>query len=82
MFEGTEYRLSDLADAVDADAQRERLEKELAELDKSIGALEGRLANPGYTEKAPAHLVEQTREELAQKLRDRESVQTALDALG
>lgn len=82
VFEGSEYKLSDLADAVDSGAQRERLEKELADLDKSIAALEGRLNNPGYTQKAPAHLVDQTRAELTQKQADRDSVRASLDALG
>jgi valyl-tRNA synthetase len=39
--------------------------KEKADLEKSIKALEGRLSNPGYTEKAPPHLVQQTRDEHA-----------------
>ncbi len=82
VFEGSEYKLSDLADAVDSGAQRERLEKELADLDKSISALEGRLNNPGYTQKAPAHLVDQTRAELTQKKVDRDSVRASLDSLG
>jgi valyl-tRNA synthetase len=82
VFEGSEYKLSDLADAVDSGAQRERLEKELADLDKSISALEGRLNNPGYTQKAPAHLVDQTRAELTQKQADRDSVRASLDSLG
>jgi len=82
VFEGVEHSLSGLADELDAGAQRERLEKELADLDASIHALEGRLSNPGYTEKAPAHLVEQTRAELAQKQQDRGSLAAALDALG
>ena len=65
MFEGAESWLSDLADAVDAGMERQRLEKEIAEKRKSIGVLEGRLANPGYAERAPAAMVQQTREQLA-----------------
>jgi len=45
--------------------ETERLEKRKAELQKNIKALTGRLANKGYTEKAPAHLVEETRQQLA-----------------
>ncbi len=51
--------------AADTEAERQRLEKRLAELDKSIAAFRGRLANKGYVDKAPAHLVQQTRDELA-----------------
>ena len=82
VFEGSEYRLSDLADAVDASVEKERLTKELADLEKSIKGLEGRLSNPGYTDKAPEHLVNQTRAELEQKKQDRDSMKASLDKLG
>ncbi|MEM8874481.1 MAG: valine--tRNA ligase [Planctomycetota bacterium] len=39
--------------------------KRKAELERKIKAMQGRLANKGYTDKAPAHLVQQTRDELA-----------------
>jgi len=51
---------------VDEAAEAARLEKEKSELEAKIKNLEGRLANKSYTEKAPAHLVEQTRAELDQ----------------
>ena len=82
VFEGSEYRLSDLADAVDASVEKERLTKELADLERSIKGLEGRLSNPGYTDKAPEHLVNQTRAELEQKIQDRDSMKASLDKLG
>ncbi len=82
VFEGTEYRVSDLADAVDASVEKERLTNELASLNKAISGLEGRLSNPGYVDKAPEHLVNQTRAELEQKKQDRDSVQASLDKLG
>ncbi|MCL4222328.1 MAG: valine--tRNA ligase [Phycisphaerales bacterium] len=78
-FDQREYRLSNLAEAVDAGAERERLSRELDALDRSIFALEKRLQNPGYTEKAPAHLVQQTRDELSQKQRDREALMAAME---
>ncbi|TVQ63132.1 MAG: valine--tRNA ligase [Phycisphaerales bacterium] len=80
-FEQREHKLSNLADAVDAGAERERLTKQIAELDKSIGALEGRLNNPGYAERAPAHLVEQSRAQLEQAKADRDAARAALDTL-
>lgn len=82
VFEGTEYRVSDLADAVDALVEKERLTNELASLNKAIAGLEGRLSNPGYVDKAPEHLVNQTRAELQQKKQDRDSFQASLDKLG
>ena len=63
-FEGQENALSGLTEEVDAVTQATRLEEEIAELKKQIAQREGRLANPGYANKAPAHLVQQTRDEL------------------
>ncbi|HZW11259.1 MAG TPA: class I tRNA ligase family protein, partial [Phycisphaerales bacterium] len=64
-FEGLDVRLSELADAVDAGAERARLQKAVAEHEQRITSLEKRLASPGYAERAPAHLVEQSRDQLA-----------------
>ena len=50
---------------VDKAADEQRVTKRREELNKQIGALRGRLSNPSYTEKAPAHLVQQTRDQLA-----------------
>jgi valyl-tRNA synthetase len=80
--EGDEYRLSNLADALDAGAERDRLEKELATIEKSIAGINGRLSNPGYVDKAPAHLVQQTRDQLAQLEKDQAATKAALDKLG
>ncbi len=80
-FEGHELRLGDLADAVDAGAERERLSKRIADLDRSIGALEQRLANPGYTDRAPAHLVQQTRDQLDRARAERDAAAGLLEAL-
>lgn len=43
-----------------------RQTKEIEEIEKNISALKGRLSNKAYTEKAPAHLVQQTQDELNQ----------------
>jgi valyl-tRNA synthetase len=78
---GNEHALSDLADAVDAGAEKDRLTKELADLQKSVKSLEGRLSNPGYVDKAPEHLVNQTRDQLTQAKADRDAVAAALERL-
>ncbi|MFG0244707.1 MAG: valine--tRNA ligase [Phycisphaerales bacterium JB052] len=80
-FEGAEYQLSNLADALDAGAERDRLEKELATIEKNMSGIKGRLSNPGYVDKAPAHLVEQTRNQLAQLEKDHAATKAALDKL-
>jgi valyl-tRNA synthetase len=51
---------------VDADAEKQRLEKRREELLRKVTALRGRLASPGYMAKAPPRLVEQTRAELSE----------------
>jgi valyl-tRNA synthetase len=67
---GEELHLSNLADAgagggLDTSAEKERLTKLLADLRKSEAALAGRLNNPGYAQKAPPKLVEESKAQLA-----------------
>ncbi len=66
---------------LDVGAERDRLTKRLAELRKNAAALSGRLNNTGYVEKAPAHLVQETREQLAAVEAEIQAVQQNLDAL-
>jgi valyl-tRNA synthetase len=54
----------DLGQAAPADVGLS--EKRCGELKKLSETLRGRLANPAYTQKAPAHLVQQTRDQLAE----------------
>jgi valyl-tRNA synthetase len=51
---------------VDQGAETQRLSKRRDELAKQISAMKGRLSNEGYIAKAPAHLVQQTKDQLAQ----------------
>ncbi|HWB52894.1 MAG TPA: class I tRNA ligase family protein, partial [Tepidisphaeraceae bacterium] len=51
---------------VDEAAEQARLAKRREELQKQIATLTGRLNNAGYIAKAPAHLVVQTKKQLAQ----------------
>jgi valyl-tRNA synthetase len=66
---------------VDAEEERKRLTKREAELVGNEKALAGRLNNKGYVEKAPAHLVEQTRSQLAEVQAELETVRHNLAAL-
>jgi len=67
---------------VESDAEKARLTKRAEELNRSIAALNGRLANPAYTDKAPAKLVEQTRDQLAAAERELATVNDQVKALG
>ncbi len=77
-----ELHLSDLADALDAGAEREHLGREVGEFEKSLAALDKRLNNPGYTEKAPAHLVEETRTQREKVASDLGAARAKLEGLG
>ncbi len=50
---------------VDADQEKNRLGKRAEELKKQIAQLEDRLGKPGYADKAPAKMVQQSRDQLA-----------------
>ncbi|MDX2115863.1 MAG: valine--tRNA ligase [Planctomycetota bacterium] len=82
VFEGADAALSDLADAVDPSAERQRLSESLSKLEKDIAALETRLGNPGYADRAPPHLVQQTRDQLSQKIAERDALKLRLSQLG
>ncbi|MAX25531.1 MAG: valine--tRNA ligase [Phycisphaeraceae bacterium] len=70
-----------LHDLVNADEEKERLTKLIADAEKQAKGLEGRLSNPNYAEKAPAHLVQQTRDQLAAKQAELESLKQQLASL-
>lgn len=53
-----------LADLIDKDAELARLRKELSKLQSEVERAEKKLANPGFTDKAPAPVVEKEREKL------------------
>jgi valyl-tRNA synthetase len=55
-----------LADLVDLDAEIARLRKDLANADKMVASTAARLANPGFANSAPAHVVEGARQQLAE----------------
>lgn len=57
------------------------LEARIAEGYASLKTLEGRLANPSYVEKAPAHLVEQTQTELKETKARIERLRSELDVI-
>jgi len=70
-----------LADIIDVDAEKARLEKTLAKLEKELGGLRGRLNNPKFVESAPEDVVEETRENLALREEEETKLRAALQRL-
>jgi valyl-tRNA synthetase len=66
---------------IDIPAERERLTKELARLQKILTSTENQLNNPALTAKAPAHIVDGLRKQYAETKTLYDKTKTALDGL-
>ncbi len=66
---------------VDKEAETARLNKEAEKLQKALDKLNAKLSKAGYMDKAPAHLVEKDKAELAELQEKMAKVQTALAKL-
>lgn len=66
---------------IDKAAETARLNKEAEKLQKALDKLNAKLSKPGYTEKAPAHLVEKDKADLAELEDKMAKVQTQLAKL-
>jgi valyl-tRNA synthetase len=71
----------DLSGAVDFAAERQRLGKDLAAARQELAQAENKLANPGFTGKAPPEVVAKTRSRRQTALAEIERITTRLDAL-
>jgi valyl-tRNA synthetase len=76
---GTVYL--DLSSAVDVEAEKERLSKELEKLTKAIQAGEGKLNNPSFVDKAPPQVVEGARKQLLETRARRDEIARLLKSL-
>jgi valyl-tRNA synthetase len=70
-----------LADIIDIDAEKARLEKALGKLDKEIGGLKGRVNNPKFVDSAPAEVVDEARDNLALREEEAAKLRAALARL-
>ncbi|MDO6731513.1 valine--tRNA ligase [Marinovum sp. 2_MG-2023] len=70
-----------LADIIDVDAEKARLEKTLGKLAKELGGLRGRLKNPKFAQSAPEEVVEETRANLAAREEEEAKLKDALKRL-
>jgi valyl-tRNA synthetase len=72
----------DLASAVDAGAEKARMSKEIAALEKHIAGTEARLANEAFVAKAPPAVLEGARRQLAEQQAKRAELERLLKSLG
>jgi valyl-tRNA synthetase len=66
---------------IDVAAERERLEKELAKLNKGLEAAQKQLGNEGFIARAPAHIVEGLKKQFAETSALKDKVEAALAKL-
>ncbi|ASU77915.1 valine--tRNA ligase [Actinopolyspora erythraea] len=71
----------DLSGAVDLEAERKRLNKDLEAARKELAGTEQKLNNPSFTEKAPDEVVEKIRTRRANALAEIERINTRLESL-
>jgi len=67
-----------LADVIDLDQERQRLDKELAKAMADLAKIEKKLTNPQFLDRAPADVVDEQRSRQADMQRNREKLQAAL----
>jgi valyl-tRNA synthetase len=78
--EGVEAYLP-LAGLVDLEQETARLTKALADTNQEIQRAEAKLSNEGFLSKAPAHVVQQQRDRLAEQRERRTRLEARLQAL-
>ena len=78
---GTVQVLIPLTGVVDVDALRAKLEKDLAKSEGEVKSFTGRLSNKGFTDKAPADVVQGARDTLAEAEKQVKLIQERLAML-
>ena len=72
----------DVSRFIDVGAERKRLEKDRENIAKQIKSIDGKLSNKGFVDKAPAEVVQQQRDKLAELRGQLVSVEAAMKKLG
>jgi len=70
-----------LEGAIDTDAEKARLKKELEKVELEITKVQSKLANPAFTQKAPPNVLAEHQKRLLEWQTRREHIHTALSAL-
>ncbi|MDD6728612.1 MAG: class I tRNA ligase family protein, partial [Eubacteriales bacterium] len=71
-----------LGDLVDFEAERKRLEKELAQCQDKLDFINKKLSNPGFVNKAPEKVVEQNRADAAKLEEKIANIKNSIETLG
>ena len=71
-----------MGDLVDFEAERKRLEKELAQCEDKLAFIEKKLSNPGFVNKAPEKVVEQNRKDASVLTEKIEMLKNSIENLG
>ena len=74
--------LIDLEGTVDLDAERARLDKELAKTERDVAQLQGKLGNAGFVDKAPPQVVQKFRDKLGVAQARLATLRTSREAIG
>ena len=70
-----------LAGLIDVEAERKRQEKQLAEKKKHLQAIQAKLANPSFVNKAPAEVVQQQHQQVAELERQIQAIEIYMKEL-
>ncbi len=73
---------SELLEGIDPAKEAARLTTEIAKLDKELAAMQGRLNNPGFVQKAAPEAVEKTRQDAADVAQRRGKLEARRELLG
>lgn len=71
-----------MGELVDFEAERKRLEKDLAAAQDKLDSINKKLSNPGFVNKAPENVVNKNREDAAKLEEKITSIKASLDSLG
>ena len=71
-----------LGDLVDFEAEKKRLEKELAQAEDKLAFINKKLSNPGFVNKAPEKVVQQNRDDAAKLDEKIASIKKSIEEIG
>ena len=70
-----------LADVLDFDAEKKRLNTALIAAESEVKKIESKLNNQGFVSKAPAEVIEENKRRLEVEIERRDKIETALNRL-